>query len=98
MKNKMPQYELVDVFKQLYITCTDIPLYPLLWAKSLRRNRAALRVNKRVCNEVLQCCLKNDTMILVHFQGKLFNTPVNQVYDPTTNVKKAEVEWFYEDL
>ena len=37
-------------------------------------------------------------MILVHFQGKPFNTTVNQVYDPTTNVKKAEVEWFYEDL
>jgi len=74
MKNKMPQYELVDVFKQLYITCTDIPLCPLLWAKSLRRNRPALRVNKRVWNEVLQCGLKNDRMNLVHFQGKPFNT------------------------
>ena len=92
MKNKMPQYELVDVFKQLYITCTDIPLYPLLWAKSLRRNRAALRVNKRVCNEVLQCCLKNDTMILVHFQGKLFNIMVIQVYASISNAEEVEIE------
>ena len=37
-------------------------------------------------------------MISVHFQGKLFNTTVIQVYTPTTNTKEAEVEWFYEDL
>ena len=37
-------------------------------------------------------------MISVRFQGKPFNITVIQVYDPTTNAKEAEVEWFYEDL
>ena len=42
--------------------------------------------------------LKNDRMILVHFQGKPFNITVIQVYTPTTNAEEAEVEQFYEDL
>ena len=37
-------------------------------------------------------------MISVHFQGKPFNITVIQVYAPTTNAKKAEVEQFHEDL
>ena len=37
-------------------------------------------------------------MILVCFQGKLFNITVFQVYAPTTNAKEAEVERFYKDL
>ena len=37
-------------------------------------------------------------MISVRFQGKLFNITVIQVYAPITNVEKAEVERFYEDL
>ena len=37
-------------------------------------------------------------MLSVHFQGKLFNIVVIQVYVPTCNAKEAEVEWFYEDL
>ena len=37
-------------------------------------------------------------MISVHFQGKLFNITVIQVYAPTTDSKEAEVEQFYEDL
>ena len=37
-------------------------------------------------------------MISVHSQGKLFNIRVTQVYAPTSNSEKAEVEWFYEDL
>ena len=37
-------------------------------------------------------------MISVHFQGKPFNIIVIQVYAPTSNDEKAEVEWFYEDL
>ena len=37
-------------------------------------------------------------MISVHFQGKLFNITVIQVYAPTTNAEEAEVEQFYEDL
>ena len=37
-------------------------------------------------------------MISVHFQGKLFNMTVIQVYVLTSNAEEAEVEWFYEDL
>ena len=37
-------------------------------------------------------------MILVQFQGKLFNITVIQGYAPTTNAKEAEVDQFYEDL
>ena len=66
--------------------------------ESLRRNGVALTVNKRVQNAVLGCNLKNIQMISVHFQGSPFNIKVIQVYAPTTNAKKAEDEWFYEDL
>ena len=66
--------------------------------ESLRRNGVAIIVNKRVQNAVLGCNLKNDRMISVHFQGKPFNITVIQVYAPTSNAEKAEVEWFYEDL
>ena len=55
-------------------------------------------VNKRVRNAVLGCSLKNDTIISVNFQGKLFNITVIQIYAPTSNAEEAEVEWFYEDL
>ena len=37
-------------------------------------------------------------MISVHFQGKIFNITVIQVYAPTSNAEEAEVERFYEDL
>ena len=38
-------------------------------------------------------------MISVHWQGKLFNITVIQVYAPTdNNVEETEVEWFYQDL
>ena len=37
-------------------------------------------------------------MISVHFQGKPFNVMVIQIYAPTSNAEKAEVEQFYEDL
>ena len=66
--------------------------------ESLRRNGTALIVNKRVQNAVLGCNLKNYRMISGYFQGKPFNITVIQVYAPITNVKEAEVEWFYEDL
>ena len=49
-------------------------------------------VNKRVQNAVLGRNLKNDRMISVRFQGKPFNITVIQVYAPTTNAEKAEVE------
>ena len=66
--------------------------------ESLRRNGVAIMFNKRVRNAVLGCNLKNDRMISVHFQGKLFNITVIQVYDLTSNAGEAEVEQFYEDL
>ena len=37
-------------------------------------------------------------MISIHFQGKPFIIMIIQVYAPTSNAEKAEVEWFYEDL
>ena len=66
--------------------------------ESLRRNRVAIMVNKRVQNAVLGCNLKNNRMIFVRFQGKPFNITVMQVYALTTNAEEAEVEQFYEDL
>ena len=45
--------------------------------ESLRRNGVAIIVNK---NAVHGCNLKSDRMISVHFQGKLFNITVIQVY------------------
>ena len=64
----------------------------------LRRSGVAIIVNKRVQNAVLGCNLKNDRMISVRFQGKLFNITVIQVYALTSNDEEAEVEQFYEDL
>ena len=66
--------------------------------ESLRRNGVAIMVNQIVQNAVLGCNLKNDRMISVHFQGKLFNITVIQAYAPTSNTEEAEVELFYEDL
>ena len=66
--------------------------------KSLRRNGVAIMGNKRVRNAVLECSLKNDRMISLHFQGKPFKITVIQVYAPTSNTEEAEVEWLYEDL
>ena len=57
--------------------------------ESLRRNRVAIIVNKRVQNAVLGCNLKNDRMISVRFQGKPLNNTVIQVYAPTSNAKVA---------
>ena len=37
-------------------------------------------------------------MISIRFQGKPFSITVIQVYVPTTNAKKAEVDRFYVDL
>ena len=66
--------------------------------ESLRRNGVPLIVNRRVQNAVLGCNLKNDKMILVHFQGKPFSITVMQVCVPTTDAKEPEIDWFYEDL
>ena len=66
--------------------------------ESFRRNGVAIMVNKRVLSAVLGYNLKNDRMISVHFQGKLFNIRVIQVYAPISNAEEAGVERFYEDL
>ena len=66
--------------------------------ESLRRNRVAIIVNKRVQNAVLGYNLKNDRLISVPFQGKPLNITVIQVYALTSNAEEAEVERFYEDL
>ena len=66
--------------------------------ESLRRNGVAITVNKRVWNAGVGCNRKNDRMIFVYFQGKLFNITVIQVYALTSNAEEAEVEQFYEDL
>ena len=64
--------------------------------ESLRRNGVATIVNKRVQNAVLECNLKDNRMISVHFQGKPFNITAIQVYALTSNAEEAER--FYEDL
>ena len=66
--------------------------------ESLRIKGVDLIVNKRVQNEVLECNLKNDRMICVHFKGKPFNITVIQVYAPTSNAEEAGVKRFYGDL
>ena len=60
----------------------------------LRRNGVAIMVNKRVRNAVLECNLKNNRMISVHFQSKPLNITVIQAYAPTSNDEEAEVEQF----
>ena len=66
--------------------------------ESLRRNGAAIIINKRVQNIVLGCNLKNDRMNSVCFQSKSLNIMVIQVYALTTDAEEAEIEQFYEDL
>ena len=46
----------------------------------------------------MQCSLRNDRLILFHFQGKLFNITIIQVYASTTSAEEVEVDQFYEDL
>ena len=60
--------------------------------------RVPQNLNKRVQNAVLECNLKNNRMISVHFQGKPLNITAIQVYAPTSNAEEGEVEQFCEDL
>ena len=66
--------------------------------ESLRRNRGAIIVNKRVQNTVLECNLKNERMISVCFQGQPFNITAIKVNAPTSNAEEAEAERFFEYL
>ena len=59
--------------------------------ESLRRNGVALIVNKRVQNAVLRYNLKNNRMILVHFQGKPFNITEIQVMPLPWTPKKLKL-------
>ena len=47
---------------------------------------------------MLGCNLKNDRLISVRFQGKLFNIAVTQLYVLTSNAEEVEVKWFCEDI
>ena len=78
---------------------SDDQLYLLLWAKCLRGNGVALIVNKSLKSSTwVQQQKKINRMILICFRGKLFYITVIQVYVPTTDAQKAEVDNFYEDL
>ena len=59
--------------------------------ESLRRNELAIMVNKRVRNAVRGCNLKNDKMMSIHFQGKLFNIRVIQVDAQPVMLKKLKL-------
>ena len=81
------------------MTNSDDHIIPTTVGKNpLEEMGVSIIVNKRVRNAVLECNLKNNRMISVHFQGKPFNITVIQVYAPTSNAEEDEVEWFYEDL
>ena len=69
-----------------------------MWVRILRRNGVDFIAIKRVQSAIFGCNLKNNKMILGCFQGKPFNITVIQVYDPTIDAEKAEVDQFYEDL
>ena len=66
--------------------------------ESLRRIGVAFIVNKRAQNAVHGYNLKNNRLISVCFQGKPFHITFIQVYVPTSNAEKAEVERCCEDL
>ncbi|XP_062826063.1 craniofacial development protein 2-like [Anolis carolinensis] len=63
-----------------------------------RRNGVAFIINNKVAKAVLGYNPKNERIISIRVQGKPFNITVIQIYAPTTAVKKAEVDQFYEDL
>ena len=66
--------------------------------ESHRRNGVAVIISRRVQNEVVGCNLKDDKMILVHFQGKSFSITATQVHVPTTDAKETGVDQFCENL
>ena len=61
--------------------------------ESFRRNGVTLIVKKKtkiVLNAVVGCNFKNNRMISVHFQGKLFNITVLQVKSQPPMLKKLK--------
>ena len=59
----------------------------------LEEAQAGIKIARRNINN-----LRNNKMISINFQSKLFSITVTQVYAPTTNAKEVEVKWFCEDL
>ena len=66
--------------------------------KPLEEVEYPIIIKKRIQNAAFGYSLKNDRMTFVHFQSKLFNITVIQIYAPTTNTEEAEVKRFYEDV
>ena len=64
--------------------------------KNLLENMELLSQSTGVQNAVLECNLKTNRKILVHFQSKPFIILVIQVYVPTTDAKEVEVDHFCE--
>ena len=58
--------------------------------ESLRQNGVTIII-KRVQKTVLECSLKDNRMISVHFQGKPLNITVIQVYAPTKNAEELKL-------
>ena len=59
--------------------------------ETLRRNGVAILVNQRLQNAVLGCNLKNDRLVSIRFQGKLFNISMIQVYASTSNAEELKL-------
>ena len=76
----------------------DHYIYYYCGQESLRRNGVAIIINKGVQNAVLGYNFKNERMISVSFQDKIFSITEIQVYVPTRKDAEAEVEQFYENL
>ena len=65
--------------------------------ESLRRNGVTIIVNKSPkCSAWMQSQKQQND--LSSFPRQPFNIMVIQAYAPSSNLEKAEVEWFYEDL
>ena len=69
---------------------SDDPYICYCGQESLRRDRVALIVSKRVLSAVLVYNLKNNRMTSVHFQGKPFNITVIQANASTIMLKEAD--------
>ena len=68
----------------------DHPIY-YCGQESFKRSGVSFTVNKRVQNAALGCKLKNDRMILVCFQGKLFNITVIKSMPQPLMLKKLKL-------
>jgi len=80
----------IDILGISELKCTGMGEFNSTTAgKNQRRNGAAIIVNTRVQNAVLGCNLKNR---MICFQGKPFSITEIQVYAPSSNAEKAEVE------